>query len=126
MDDADVMRETAKDTTGETPKWVKTLLYVAAFGVAGYAYDNWDFVSTRYLGLPYTCKNIIPDVVETSSKNQTLVRIVGIIDYSETSNTAERVECTGTGMMSNGSKAPIAYRAYSEGGQWWVSFEPLY
>ncbi|KEY54875.1 hypothetical protein EN41_13880 [Agrobacterium tumefaciens] len=67
----------------------------------------------------------MPDVVKISAENTNAfqVKVVGVIDPKQVSKTDTRLECEGTGMLANGQKAPISYRAYEEGEQWWVVYE---
>lgn len=105
---------------------LKRMMIGAVIGLGVYAAFNWDTVSISIFGpAAYTCDNIVPQVVDIAEKNATTfnLKLIGIIDPSQVSRTETRLECKGQGMLSNGTKASVAYRAYEEGGQWWIFYE---
>lgn len=105
--------------------WRNSILTAALAAGAWYAIDNWDTVSTKYFGMPYTCENMVTDLVRISSENSgaSSPKVVGILDRKTISSTPTRVECRGVGVLSNGTKIDLAYRAYIEGEQWWIFYE---
>lgn len=119
----------SENTQSEKPvstNWQKQITGALLGAAAVYAYMNWDTVSVQIFGgSAYTCKSLIQEVVQASEKNGTILqpKVIGVIDPKEISKTKTRIECTGTGMFTNGLKTPINYRAYEEGGQWWVFYE---
>lgn len=104
--------------------WSKLIVYVAIGGAIGYAYDNWNVVSTQYLGMSYTCENMVTELAAIPPANALASPLVGILDRKSVSTTPERIECSGVGLYANGTRAPIAYRAWRESEQWWLQYEP--
>jgi hypothetical protein len=115
--------QTEKPAANEWPKRIVWAVFIVG---AIYAYSNWETVSVQLFGATaYTCKSLVPDVVEISATNTNAfqVKVVGVIDPKQVSKTETRLECEGTAMLANGQKTPISYRSYEEGGQWWVFYE---
>lgn len=105
---------------------LKRVIVGALVGAGVYAAFNWETVSVYLFGASaYTCDNLVPQVVDIAEKNGGIfnVRLIGIIGPSQVSKTDTRIECRGQGMFATGTKMPIAYRAYEEGGQWWIFYE---
>jgi hypothetical protein len=103
--------------------WSTAIMFGLAVGATIYAYENWDTVSTQYLGLAYSCQNVIPELTKLPPANAMSPKLVGVVNHGTVSTTPERIECSGVGMFSDGQRVPIAYRVWKEGGQWWVAFE---
>jgi len=104
--------------------WKSAIAVGLAIGAAVYAYENWDTVSTQYLGFPYTCENMVTELASLPPANAFLPRLAGIVERTQVSSTPERVECSGVGIYANGARVPVRYRAWREGGQWWIQYEP--
>lgn len=107
---------------------LKRLILGALVGAGVYAAFNWQAVSVHLFGASaYTCDNLVPQVVDIASKNSGVfnAKLIGIIDPTRTSKTDTRIECKGQGVFATGIKMPIAYRAYEEGGQWWIFYEAI-
>ncbi len=105
---------------------VKRLILGAAVGAVIYSALNWQTVSVYLFGgAAYTCENLVPDVIGISEKNGGIfnIKLVGVMDRQQISKTDTRLECKGQGVFATGIKMPIAYRAYEEGGQWWIFYE---
>ncbi len=112
----------------EKPKsaWPQRIAMGVAVAAGIYAYQNWDSVSVQLFGASaYTCTNIVPQVVQISEKNGSplLPKVIGIIEAKLISETDSHIECAGTAMLSTAQKTAISYRAYEDGGQWWIKYE---
>ncbi|NTG74467.1 hypothetical protein G6M02_14165 [Agrobacterium rhizogenes] len=120
------MSESAEVGAKAGSEWPRRILMGIGVAAAIYAYQNWDSVSVQLFGASaYTCTNLVQQVVQVSEKSTTILqpKVIGVIDPKLVSKTAARIECTGTGVFANGMKTTISYRAYEEGGQWWVFYE---
>jgi hypothetical protein len=120
------MSESVQGETKQKSGWPQRIATGIAVAAGIYAYQNWDSVSVQLFGASaYTCTNLVQQVVQVSEKNvpPLQTKVIGIIDPKLVSKTDDRIECTGTGMLANGQKIPLQYRAYVDGGQWWVTYE---
>lgn len=75
----------------------------------------------------YTCENLAPEMLSLSKKNAAQsngITLIGIVDKKPFTATSTLVECRGKAKWSNGAEGPLAFKAYLEDGQWWLSYSP--
>ena len=82
-----------------------------------------DYVSAK----GYDCDNLVSEIVALSDQNKNPlfgIRIIDIVEPKTLSTAADRVECQGTAIISNGSRGTVKYRAYTEYDKWWIASDP--
>jgi len=84
-----------------------------------------------YLGLlnvrsePYDCQNMKSEITSLSEKNAAQnggVHMIGIINERPLTISPTLVECSAKAKWSNATDTSVTYKAYKEGGQWWLQY----
>lgn len=109
------------------PGWVNKAVLGIAAAASIYTYANWDWLAPQIIGpSAYTCQNLTYDVVRISEGNPGIlnIKVIGVTQEKEVHRSTQKIECTGTAILSSGEKLPIKYRAEEDGNQWFIFYEP--